>query len=175
MFSEHRYVYVKHSVVFGFVHVFYIFYPKNIVAFYKNMCIRPELKSETLLDIWVYNFVYTCYYVSWVLNSNRSDNLLYLMSFIFKFAKPKMTIKTTSFLLYFCTNKGIISGFCTILSWEIYDWRFSLKIFDLQIQNGKRQHKIIAFFMHLTYNIMKQYIFDGYTVIRQISLQGILG
>ena len=29
--------------------------------------------------------------------------------------------------------------------------------------------------MHLTYNIMKQYIFEGYTVIRQISLQGILG
>ena len=47
-----------------------------------------------------------------MLKLNMSDNILYLVSFTFKLAKPKMTTKTFVCVVHKCT----ISGFCMIWS-----------------------------------------------------------
>ena len=65
----------------------YIFKRKNIADFFKNVCIYPGLKYETLnfaLQLRLY-FLSRLFLHNWcVLNSNLSDKIIYVVSFTYK-------------------------------------------------------------------------------------------
>ena len=65
---------------------------KNIAAFYENVCVWPGLKAEILSIGQQFNiYLYPLFlHKLGVLNSNLSNNIIYLVTFTFKLAKNKM-------------------------------------------------------------------------------------
>ena len=106
MFSEPGCVYYTKTEWYLDLYMAYIFLNKRILQNILKMCVFSlgwNMNHWALLDIWVQIFFRLFLHNLGVLNSNRTDNILSLVSFTFQWAKQKMTAKSTSFLYLCCT------------------------------------------------------------------------
>ena len=114
-----------------------------------------------------------------VLKANLTSTILHLMSFNFKVAKQKVTSKITSFFKIFGARntKFLFCAWFRVEKCIHFSFRSKWPIFDLQIQNGYRQHTNGSLFMNLNYTIIKLICLwksrNVDYVIRKIRLQGI--
>ena len=77
-------------------------------------------------------------HISGALNANQSDNVLYIVSSTFKFDKQKMAAKTINARFH-------VSAWFGVDKFLSHVFRSNWPFFDLQIENGYRENKIIAF------------------------------
>ena len=107
MLSKLRYMYALKCVWFVFMNGINIFY-KRISQSSMKICIFTlgwNLKHKNLLEILVFTFLSIFVRNLWVLNSNMTDSILYLVSFPFKLTKHKMA--TEMFLIVWRTLKQV--------------------------------------------------------------------